>query len=51
MSVDFESLENKYHTIYLEKQDAVTKNKHKDIILNIEKSTITRVKLKTYLKI
>ena len=25
MSVDFESLENKYHTIYLEKQDAVTK--------------------------
>ena len=25
MSVDFESLESKYHTIYLEKQDAVTK--------------------------
>ena len=25
MSVDFESLEIKYHTIYLEKQDAITK--------------------------
>ena len=25
VSVDFESIENKYHIIYLEKQDAVTK--------------------------
>ena len=50
-SIDFERVEQEKVSIYLEKQDTVTKSKQKDIIFNIEKFVIIKVILKIFLKI